>query len=133
MSCFLLPHNEAMKPYGYFSISVDTLMRHIGPVALYAASSLGSRNSGERERALLMIALFSTVHSFPLIISLFQTSPVAASGESHAQTHQCFINMLSYFLTVGESCDKFCSLSQAILANCLNTMGESKWFGAILC
>lgn len=90
-------------------ISVNTLMRPIGPVTLWAACL--SRERGNMERAgLQIIALFSTEHRFSLIISLFQTSPVVALGESRAQTHHCFINILSFSLTGGLSCDRFCSL-----------------------
>lgn len=80
-----------------------------------------------------MIALFSTVHSFSLIISLFQTSPVVALGESHARIRHCFINILSYFLTVGSLCDTFYSKRYNILANGVDTTGLGKWFEAILC
>lgn len=70
----------------------------------------GAEAAGRERAGLPMIALFSTVQSLPLIISLFQTSPDVALGDSHAQTHHCFINILSYFLTVGSLCDIFCSL-----------------------
>lgn len=80
-----------------------------------------------------MIALFSAVHSFPLIISLFQTSPVVPSGQSHSQTRPCLINILSYFLTVGSPRDTSRSPRCTVLANYVNTTGRSRWFQALLC
>lgn len=109
-------------------ISVHTLMRHIGPRCSPGRRPLWGAVSGPA-----MIALFFTACSFPLIIPLFQTSPVVASGPSHSQTCPCFINILSNFLTVGSPCDTFRSLWCTVLATNVNTTGRRQWFQAVLC
>lgn len=63
------------------SISVNTLMRHIGPVALEAGCLSGERGQQGERAGLPVIALFSTVHSFPLIISPFSNFSCHGPGQ----------------------------------------------------
>lgn len=81
-----------------------------------------------------VIALFSTV-KLPFNHLPFSTPPPSpvASGQSRSLTRPCFINILSYFLTVGSPCDTFRSLWYTALANYVNTTGGSRWFQAALC